>query len=178
MSDKTPDRAPNGAPDQTPSFFERLRENIIDPAIKYIRDGLRDAKKNILQKIETPAELSEMIEEKCRTLEEYIPYLPEELKEEPCGNMDIWERPRTNPLTSQIEDRNLRMRAEADDHFRLNVWSIMNILEKYSDKEHPQSIRIDALVSKFLKEYHGTRRRDLPALLRRLCANIRSTDSI
>lgn len=178
MSDKTPDREPNGAPDGNSSFFERLHQTVIAPAIKYIRDGLRDAKKIILQEIETPAELSEKIEEKCRTIEEYIPYLPEELKDEPCGAMDVGERPRTNPLTSQIEDKNLRMRAEADDHFRLNVWSLMNILEKYSDKEHRQSIRIDALVSKFLKEYHGTRRRDLPALLRRLCANIRSTDSI
>jgi hypothetical protein len=178
MSDKMPDRAPNGAPDQTPSFFERLRENIIDPAIKAIGDSLRDAKKIILQEIETPAELSAKIEEKCRTIEEYIPYLPDELKDEPCGAMNMGERPRTNHLTNQIEDKNLRMRAEADDHFQLNVWSLMNILEKYSHKEHIQSIRIDALVSKFLKEYHGTRRRDLPVLLRRLCANIRSTDSI
>lgn len=175
MSDKMPDRTPNGAPDQTPSLFERLRENIIDPAIKSIRDGLRDAKKIILQEIETPAELSEKIEEKCRTIEEYIPYLPEELKDAPCGAINIGERPRTNHLTNQIEDKNLRMRAEADDNFQLNVWSLMNILEKYSHKEHIQSIRIDALVSKFLKEYHGTRRRDLPALLRRLCASINST---
>lgn len=175
MSDKMPDRTPNGAPDGTPSLFERLRENIIDPAIKYIRDGVKEAKKNVLQQIETPAELSGKIEEKCRALEEYIPYLPVELQDEPCGAMNVGERPFTHPLTNQIEDKNLRMRAEADDNFRLYVWQIMNLIEAYSKKEHPQSIRIDNFVNKFLPEYHGTRRRDLPALLRRLCASINST---
>lgn len=178
MSDKIPDISPDGTPENKPSLLEKLHAGILLPGIKAIGDRLRDAKKIILQEIETPAELSAKIEEKCRTIEEYIPYLPDELKDEPCGAMNMGERPRTNPLTNQIEDKNLRMRAEADDHFQLNVWSLMNILEKYSHKEHIQSIRIDALVSKFLKEYHGTRRRDLPALLRRLCANIRSTDSI
>lgn len=130
MSDKMPDRAP----DQTPSFFERLRENIIDPAIKGISDGVKAAKKLVLQEIETPAELSAKIEEKCKSLEAYIPYLPEELKDEPCGAMNVGERPSTNHLTNQIENKDLRMRAEADEHFALYVWQIMNILEAYSKK--------------------------------------------
>jgi len=156
-------------------LVEGLKTMVIAPAVAGIRNGVKAAKKLALQEIETPDELSAKIEEKCKSLEEYIPYLPEELKDEPCGAINVGERPEISPLANQIEDKEMRMRVNANEYFALYVWQIMNLLEDYSTKERSQSIRIDSMVNKFLREYHGTRRRDLPALLRGLCANINST---
>lgn len=156
-------------------LVEGLRTMVIAPTVAGIRNGVKAAKKLALQEIETPDELSAKIEEKCKSLEEYIPHLPEELKDEPCGAMNLEDRTAINHLANQIDDKQMRMKVNANEYFILYVWQIMNLLEDYSTKEHPQSIRIDNIVLKFLREYHGTRRRDLPALLRGLCANINST---